>query len=462
VCVDVTGRHHQFSSASEAIEDRKPNTPAGTYAAWELLAAAGTLPDVSLTAVLRQGQRPTAELVDQYRLRCRPIRDLLVRYLDERRPSMDHTSFRGLVIYLVKNFWADLERHHPGIDSIDLPEDVAQAWKQRLFLVTDRDGTTRQRRSRLDLLGRVRGFYLDIAEWALQDPSWAPWAVPCPIRTADTDGQVKERKQVVAAMHQRVRERLPQLPVLVDTAERHRTEQAALLRAAAAVDIGQTFDHAGDCYRRVAKTRTEKGIRGGTPVVLVENTATGQRTELVRAEDDAFWAWAIIEVLRHTGIRHEEFQEITHLALVSYRLPDTGELIPLLQIVPSKNNEERLLLVSPELASVLATIITRLRNRNDGTIPPVTLYDIHERVTGPPLPHLFQRKVGWRNEVINRNTVGDLLRATLNRTGLRDAAGAPLHYTPHDFRRMFATDAVTGGLKRPSFRAALMWAASRA
>jgi hypothetical protein len=27
VCVDVTGRHHQFSSASEAIEDRKPDTP---------------------------------------------------------------------------------------------------------------------------------------------------------------------------------------------------------------------------------------------------------------------------------------------------------------------------------------------------------------------------------------------------------------------------------------------------
>jgi hypothetical protein len=27
VCVDVTGRHHQFSSANEAIEDRKSDTP---------------------------------------------------------------------------------------------------------------------------------------------------------------------------------------------------------------------------------------------------------------------------------------------------------------------------------------------------------------------------------------------------------------------------------------------------
>jgi hypothetical protein len=30
---------------------------------------------------------------------------------------------------------------------------------------------------------------------------------------------------------------------------------------------------------------------------------------------------------------------------VSYTLPDTGEIVPLLQIVPSKSHEERLLLI---------------------------------------------------------------------------------------------------------------------
>ena len=37
MCVDVTGRHHQFSSASEAIEDRKSDTPlciVGRTSAW--------------------------------------------------------------------------------------------------------------------------------------------------------------------------------------------------------------------------------------------------------------------------------------------------------------------------------------------------------------------------------------------------------------------------------------------
>lgn len=39
--------------------------------------------------------------------------------------------------------------------------------------------------------------------------------------------------------------------------------------------------------------------------------------------------------------------------------PTPGELAPLLQIVPPRTNEERLLLVMPELASVVAAIINR-------------------------------------------------------------------------------------------------------
>ncbi|MFE2038178.1 hypothetical protein ACFXBB_34070 [Streptomyces scopuliridis] len=31
-------------------------------------------------------------------------------------------------------------------------------------------------------------------------------------------------------------------------------------------------------------------------------------------------------------------------------------------------------------------------------------------------------------------------------TGLTGATGAPLRYTPHDFRRLFITDAVLNGL----------------
>jgi site-specific recombinase XerD len=182
------------------------------------------------------------------------------------------------------------------------------------------------------------------------------------------------------------------------------------------------------------------------PANRIEDLTTGEVIDVGRAEHEAFWSWAVIETLRHTGVRVEELLEMTHLGLVSYKLPKTGEVVPMLQIVPSKSNEERLLLVSPELASVLASIITRLRAKNNGTVPLTRRYDRYERETGPALPHLFQHRNGWKWMVPAPTTIQRWLTQTLERTGLTDSAGNPLHYTPHDFRRMFATEAVADGL----------------
>jgi integrase len=426
---------------------RRKEVP-GLHTAWDLLSVIGVTPaDITLRAALRRGQRTTTELIDDYDIRCRPIHDVLVRYLDERRPALDYNSLGNLAGVLAGSFWADIAKHHPGIDTLHLPDEVAQAWKERLLVVTTADGTTRPRKDIYRILMRVRAFYLDIQQWALEDPGWAPWAVPSPVRKSDTQGYEKAKRKRQAAMHQRVRERLPHLPVLADTAERCRAEVTALLDAANECEPGEVFDHAGTRYRRIPwKTADNTPRSRGNLSVGVENLATNETINLTRREDESFWAWAIIEVLRHTGVRLEELLEITHLALVSYKLPDTGEIVPLLQIVPSKSNEERLLLVSPELASVLATVITRLRNDNTGTVPLIARYDAHERITGPPLPHLFQRALGTRREVISAGTVYNLINTVLAATGLRDATGQPLVYRPHDFRRMFTTATVTGGL----------------
>jgi integrase len=457
-----TGKDLDGLAGADLLEFRAWNrgsgrVPKGLHAAWDLLRGAGVLAaETSLRATDRRGQRPIPELVDSYGIRSREVRAVLIRYLEERRAGLDYNSLRGLVGHLVGRFWSDIERHHPGIDSLHLPEDVALAWKERLMVVgvAGQPGA-RARKTWFDVLIRVRAFYLDIGEWAHTDPSWARWAVPSPVRRGDTEGFIKARRQIAARMHQRIRERLPQLPVLVETAERHRTELRALLEAAAAVGAGDTFTHRGRVYRRVIATeRLRGGCDGGRSTVVAEELSTGAKVEITRAEDDAFWSWAIIETLRHTGVRLEELLEITHLALVSYRLPGTGEVVPLLQIVPSKSNEERLLLVSPELASVLAAIITRLRHDNGGgnggghggAVALVARYDPHERLCGPPLPHLFQRRVAHRASVIAYSTVRRLLNDAVDRTGLRDAAGEAMNYTAHDFRRMFVTEAVTGGL----------------
>ena len=421
----------------------------GANLAWSVLHGIADLGEhATMRDALRLGQRPTHELVDAYQIRSPNVREVLIKYLDERRPALDYTSFQGLVSILAGVFWSDIERHHPDLDTLNLPPDVAAAWKERIHTVSTPDGRTRPRENRLSVLICVRGFYRDLQEWALQDPAWVQWSFPNPIRRSETVGYAKAKRRRTARIHQRVREQLSHLPALVEAAERHRGEQAALLAATNAAPVGVPFEHAGRQYRRIEWHGTRKGgvYRHPKPANRIEDLTTGEVIDIGRAEHEAFWSWAVIETLRHTGVRVEELLEMTHLGLVSYKLPKTGEVVPMLQIVPSKSNEERLLLVSPELASVLASIITRLRAENNGTVPLTRRYDYYQRETGPALPHLFQHRNGWKWMVPAHTTIQRWLTQTLERAGLTDSAGNALHYTPHDFRRMFATEAVADGL----------------
>ena len=451
-----TGKDVDQISADNLLELRswylsKRHGQTGPALAWRLLHGVADLgPHPTMLEAIRLGQRPTSEVVDRYGLRDSAVRTVLVRYLDERRPGLDYDSFEHLAGLLVRNFWADIEHHHPGLETLHLPPHVVEEWKQRLRTVVGADGSRRDRSelSYFQILVCVRSFYLDIQEWALEDPTWAQWAAPSPVRRGETDGFRKSRTKLVAKMHQRVRDRLPRLPALVKAVEDHLAAQNELLTSAAAIPIGKTFAHNSHGYQRIIpSTYNRPKYRDTTPPVLVEDLATGERINLSDSEDEAFWSWAIVETLRHTGVRVEELTELTHLALISYKPPDTGETVPMLQIVPSKTDVERLLLVGPELANVLAAIITRLRNQNGGTIALTPRYDPHERTTGPALPHLFQRRRGaWRWSVISANVVSQILNRTLKRCDLRDAAGEPLRFTAHDFRRMFATEAVNDGL----------------
>jgi hypothetical protein len=115
-------REHHSRSAGHAL-----------FYAW--LRRLGTLPD-DAPATLRNLSRATGQvgieqLVDRYDLTCRPVRDLLVDYLTERRPGLDYATLDNLSRFLALHFWVDLEAHHPGIDSLHLSPQVATQWKQR-------------------------------------------------------------------------------------------------------------------------------------------------------------------------------------------------------------------------------------------------------------------------------------------------------------------------------------------
>jgi hypothetical protein len=101
--------------------------------------------------------------------------------------------------------------------------------------------------------------------------------------------------------------------------------------------------------------------------------------------------------------------------------------------------------ISPELADMLSTIITRIRN-TDGSVPLVAAYDYSERVWNPPMPLLFQWRSGLEHRPLSPNAIRRYLNLALTNTGLTDTTGAPLRFTPHDFRRVFLTDAVMHGM----------------
>ncbi|GAA2350124.1 tyrosine-type recombinase/integrase [Dactylosporangium salmoneum] len=267
-------------------------------------------------------------------------------------------------------FWKDLERHHPGIDSLRLNPETAAGWKQRI-------------RTRV-------------------------------VRSRGADGEVVET-----------------------TVERQTATDADRRGPSGRGPGGPRLTGDGVTLRLARLVRP-------SPRIWAEDPATGRRRDLIREEDSAFWAWASVEVLRMTGIRIEELTELSHHSLVQYRAP-AGELIPLLQVPPSKTDEERLLVISPELADTLSAVVCRIRTA-DGSVPLVVAYDHHEKVWNPPMPLLFQRTVGLEARPIPISGIRILIGEALARTGLTDATGTPLDFAPHDFRRIFTTDAIMNGM----------------
>jgi hypothetical protein len=434
---------------SLAIDGRslRANKAMSFYQLLHEMGVFGSEAPTTLRAFGTLGQLSSAQLIDRHGIVCRPVRDLLVAYLNERQPMLDHTTLRNLAFNLGGLFWRDLERHHPGIASLHLAPEVSAAWKQRMTMKTRRvigaNGETTEvserRAESRGALAAVRGFYLDIAQWAMEDPArWGQWAAPCPIRTQDLARQ-KEIRSRKSRMDQRTRERLPLLAMLQTRVDDERLATAACLQAAEGTEPGAPFTIGDRTLHRA------KGCGDPMARVWVNDPESPKRRDATGEEDRAFWTWAAVETLRHTGIRIEELTELSHHSLIQYTVPDTGEIVPLLQIAPSKTDTERLLVISPELADVLATTIGRIRD-HDGAVACVASYDSHERVWNAPMPLLFQRRFGIGNRAIPADTIRGWIGGALEGAGIKDASGRPLRFTPHDFRRIFITDVIMHGM----------------
>jgi integrase len=428
---------------------RASGRPRREHLIWELLVELGPLAGqpptlrAMWTARGNSRQHTVEALVDRYDIPPSAVRDLLVDYLAEIRPSVDYSTLENLAYLLGRLFWWTVLQVNPDQQDLRLAPETASGWRDRLALT--RAGSARQ-----DIhaaLSTVRAFYRDLQQWALEDPvRWGVWVAPSPVRDGDLRARQKARRHATARMQQRTRVLTGQLPVLTTSAVARRDWSARLLEATAAAEDGQTFRVDGVGFRR--HNPPAKGRRNVRSCLWVigpdELNGPDGILNVTALERDCFWAWALIETLRLTGARIEEVLELTQLSIRHYTPASTGTLVPLLHIAPSKLDIERLIPMNPELVGVLVAVQRRAKHRQQ-QIPLSVRYDPHEKVHGPALPHLFARPLGARHEVLSVNYVRTLLIAAAQAAGLADD-GQALAFTPHDFRRLFTTDLVGAGL----------------
>jgi hypothetical protein len=196
------------------------------------------------------------------------------------------------------------------------------------------------------------------------------------------------------------------MDALVAAAECAYLEAAELQAVARSASFDDPFTVYGNTY-----IKHTPGKRSDRSRVYVLHDGSQKRIDIPYTVMRAFMTWTIIEVLRHTGIRIEEMLELTHLSIKQYRKPD-GTVIPLLQIAPSKNDQERIFPCSPELTTTLARLVEFISI--DGRVPLCCRIDKHERHVSAPMPHLIQIREGGRPRVINDCTIRKWLSELAN------------------------------------------------
>ena len=170
----------------------------------------------------------------------------------------------------------------------------------------------------MNTLAMVRAFYLDIAQWAVDDPArWGPWAVPCPIRDEEMSREEGTRRTASPGWTSGPGNGCPSCRSWSAAVERrpeqdrrdpgrragHRTGTAVHRRRADAAP-------AGDDQARHQREGVGRGSRPPAGAATSPSKRTG------RSGPGRPWRF-----FASTGIRIEELAELSHHSFVQYRLP---------------------------------------------------------------------------------------------------------------------------------------------
>ena len=282
---------------------RRTNRGGGLYGVLHSMGVFGADAPPTLRAFATQGQLAPDQMLDRYGIECADVRQLLHDYLLERAPALDHTTLRGLAFTLGRLFWRDLELHHPGICSLNLAPQVAAAWKQRVLVKSTHtvDADAEEHRNASPALRRASPArpgprllpgHRPVGDGRTRTLGTLGGAVSDPPRGPGTD----EGDTPAQVPHRPADPRTPAPPALVARVHTQAQASAERLRAAQGAGPGEQFTYHDQVFHR-APSRS-----GPTARTWSEDPATGARRDLTGEEDRAFWTWAAIETLRHTGI----------------------------------------------------------------------------------------------------------------------------------------------------------------
>lgn len=378
------------------------------------------------------------ELVSRIGIQSSIGRAMITRYLQSRESEgLDYTSLESIADNVGRIWWFRMERvAGRPIETFAIPDDIAARWRFDLTETPTRFGE--KRKSVLKVKSDVRRFYKWLNEQAEAEPHiYAEWACRCFITAIEMRGAAKQRAKTKAALDAHIRTLLPQQRALRDFLTQDLLAKQALLAATGETPIAETFTVDGQAWVRAAPGNLADSVRAhreGQPSKIVD-------VEIL--EDDAFWAWAIVEGFCIVGVRIEELLELTTFDFIPLDLPD-GRQIPLLHINASKSDRERLIPLLSEEVAVFAAIKRRI-TRPDGTIDSCTRYDEHEHEYTDELPYLFQRRDGMRSVSPASASVRNIIKRAIVRSGIT-YRGKPLQVRPHDLRRLFVTNRLDEGM----------------
>ena len=373
------------------------------------------------------GQLSAAQLIDRYGITYRPVRDVLVAYLAERQPMLDHTTLRDLAFSLGALFWRDLERHHqhhlaaPAATRRGLEAADQSLTKTRK--VAGPDGKTSASRSAAPVActtwpRSARSTSTSPSgRWKTRPGGRLGGPMPDP-RRGPGPPEGDPRPQV--ADGQRTRERLPVLPALLSRVNDLRTMTAARLATAHAAATPAPHG-SGPRPRHRQTPRPQR--RGGSGVL---DLGRGSRR------------------CGTPGSASRSSPSCPITASSSTPCPAPGN--------PSRCCRSRRRRPTPNGCWSSAPNSPTSSPRSSrgsvagtarwGASPPTTptsgsgtrrcrccssAGSGSSTAPSPPPPS------GWISGALDGATV-------------TDAAGQPLRFTPHDFRRMFITDAVLHGM----------------